>query len=69
MDPYGCIRMHMEAISIDFHWFTFVSGGCEAIRARRLASLWRPVGPAGTKSYPLKMCLEVILHSYRIARL
>ena len=34
-------------IFIDYHWFSLISGGFEAIRARKLAGLWRAVATCG----------------------
>ena len=31
MAPYGCIRMLMEVVFIDFHWFSLISGGFEGL--------------------------------------
>ena len=43
MGAYICIRMHVGTIFIDFHRFSLISEGFEAIRARRLAGLGPPV--------------------------
>ena len=43
MDAYGCIRMHIETVSSDFHWLPLVSEGFEAIWAWRVAGLWQLV--------------------------
>ena len=46
----GCLDIANWCQDLDFHWFSFVfyiSGGLEAIRARKLATLWQPVGPCG----------------------
>ena len=53
--------MSREAVFIDFHWFSFISGGFEAIRGQKVGQpvagcggLWRPVAGCGGIILPLQ---------------
>ena len=51
--PYWGPGVSREAVFIDCHWFSLISGGFEAIRARKLGSLWHRVIPCGSEVIPL----------------
>ena len=52
--PYWGPGVSREAVFIDSHLFLLIPGGFEAIRARRLGSLWTPVAPSGRFVLPLR---------------